>query len=56
MKPYEVTARWSDIGVKGRQRVRDLWRRIDLGAFDGSFKTTVPRHGAVMIKVGTPRR
>ncbi len=55
MKPYEVTARWSDIGVRGRQPVRDLWRRRDLGSFTDAFTTIVPRHGAAMLKVGTPR-
>jgi alpha-galactosidase len=56
MKPAEITARWSDIGVSGRERVRDLWLRKDVGTFTGSFKAQVPRHGAVMVKVGTPRR
>ena len=27
----EVTAKWSDLGLKGKQRVRDLWRQKDLG-------------------------
>ena len=26
---------WSDIGVSGPQRVRDLWRQQDLGKFAG---------------------
>ena len=51
IKPYAVTARWSDIGVSGRQRVRDLWLKKDLGEFDGSFTATVPRHGALMLRV-----
>ncbi len=55
MKPYAVTARWSDVGVTGRQPVRDLWLRQDLGTFADSFTAVVPRHGAVMIKVGTPK-
>jgi alpha-galactosidase len=52
MKPYSVTARWSDIGVTGRQRVRDLWLKKDLGEFENSYTVTVPRHGAVLIRVG----
>ena len=31
----EVTARWSDLGVTGPQKVRDLWRQKDLGVSDG---------------------
>jgi alpha-galactosidase len=52
LEPYDITARWQDIGVRGRKRVRDLWLKKDLGEFDGSFTTTVPRHGAVMLKIG----
>jgi alpha-galactosidase len=52
MTPAKVTARWSDIGVTGRQPVRDLWLRKPMGTFAGSYSATVPRHGAVMITVG----
>ncbi len=52
--PAEVTARWAEIGVQGKQPVRDLWQQKDLGEFDGSFTTSVPRHGSVLIKVGKP--
>ena len=52
--PAEVTARWADVGVQGEQPVRDLWRQKDLGDFTDSFKATVPRHGAVLVKVGKP--
>ncbi|MEP0764920.1 MAG: NPCBM/NEW2 domain-containing protein [Fimbriimonadia bacterium] len=51
----EVTARWSDLGLRGRQPVRDLWRQRDLGIFDREFSVAVPSHGAVFVKIGTPR-
>jgi alpha-galactosidase len=50
-----VTARWSQLGLHGRQPVRDLWQRQDLGKFNDSFTATVPRHGVVFVKIGTPR-
>lgn len=46
-----VTARWSDLGISGKQTVRDLWRQKDLGQFESEFKTTVPRHGVVLVKI-----
>ena len=46
-----VRVRWSDLGLKGRQRVRDLWRQKDLGTFENRFETKVPRHGAVLIRL-----
>jgi alpha-galactosidase len=50
----EVTAEWSNLGISGEQPVRNLWLHKDLGSFNGSFKASVPSHGAVMLKVGKP--
>lgn len=50
-----VVAKWSDLGVKGPQVVRDLWRQKDLGTFDERYESPVARHGAVMLKL-TPVR
>jgi alpha-galactosidase len=55
LAPATVTARWADIGVRGKQPVRDLWLRKDLGESRDSFTATVPRHGMVFVKVGRPR-
>ena len=54
-KNATVTARWSDLCLNGRQPVRDLWQRKDLGAFADAYSVEVPRHGAAMIKVGRAR-
>jgi alpha-galactosidase len=54
LQPYEITARWSDLGLSGDQPVRDLWSQQDLGVFDGGFGATVPRHGVRFVKVGGP--
>jgi len=51
----KVTASWSDLRLHGPQMVRNLWQRRDEGVFDESFSAVVPRHGAVMVKIGTPR-
>lgn len=55
LAPAAVTARWSDLGLRGSQQVRELWRRRHLGTFDDSFTATVPRHGVVFVKIGGPR-
>jgi alpha-galactosidase len=54
LKRLWVTAEWSDLGLKGTQPVRDLWQQKDLGAFTDRFKVEIPRHGAVLLKVGGP--
>jgi alpha-galactosidase len=46
-----VTAEWSDLGIQGNQKVRDLWRQQDLGSFNGKFSSEVGRHGVVMVKI-----
>lgn len=47
-----VTVKWSDLGLSGKQTVRNLWLRKDEGVHEGSFTAGVPRHGAVMLRVG----
>lgn len=49
--PARVSARWTDLGVTGSRRVRDLWRQQDRGSFANEFTADVPRHGAVVVKV-----
>jgi alpha-galactosidase len=46
-----VTVKWSDLGISGKQIVRDLWRQKDLGTFEKEFTAKVPRHGVVLIRV-----
>ncbi len=50
--PITVIVKWSDLGLDGKQPVRDLWRQKDLGEFDGQYSVEIPRHGAALIRVG----
>jgi alpha-galactosidase len=50
----KITAKWSDIGVTGKQAVRDLWRQKDLGEFDDGFTANVGRRGVVVIRIAPP--
>ncbi len=50
-KETRVTVLWSDLGISGRQKVRDLWRQKDLGSFDEKFIAKVGRHGVMMIRL-----
>ena len=47
-----VTAPWAALGLKGPQRVKNLWTHMELGQKDGSVSMEVPRHGAVLLKIG----
>lgn len=55
-EPTVVTAKWSDMGLRGRQPVRDLWLHKDIGTVDTAYSVSVPAHGAVMLKIGKPRK
>ncbi|HYG34589.1 MAG TPA: NPCBM/NEW2 domain-containing protein, partial [Clostridia bacterium] len=46
-----VVVNWSDLGLTGKQTVRDLWRQMDLGSYTGQFAASVPRHGVVLVKI-----
>ena len=49
--PQDIVLKWSDMGIRGRYIVRDLWRQKDLGVFNGEFKANVAVHGVVMVSL-----
>ena len=52
--PATIKVQWDQIGLAGKQTVRDLWRQNDLGQFDNEFTSEVPRHGVLLLKIGQP--
>ncbi len=46
-----VKATWQALGIKGRHKVRDLWRQKDLGEFSDHFEAKIARHGVVLVKI-----
>ncbi len=46
-----VTAQWSDLGLTGAAKVRDVWARADLGSFTGSFQTTLDPHAVALLRI-----
>ena len=51
--PRKMSVDWSLLGVRGKQRVRDLWRQKDLGEFENRFAADIPRHGVALIRLGS---
>jgi alpha-galactosidase len=41
----------ADIKIKGKFKVRDLWRQKDLGVYENHFETSVPFHGVMLLKI-----
>jgi alpha-galactosidase len=46
-----VTVSFSELGLSGKVKARDLWKRQDLGEFSGEFSQTLPPHGAGLYRV-----
>jgi len=46
-----ATIKFSDLGLGADATVRDLWKREDLGRFNGSFTADVAEHGVVMLRI-----
>jgi alpha-galactosidase len=49
--PATVEAKFSELGLSGKHRVRDLWRQKNLGKFRISFSAVVAPHGVVLIRI-----
>ncbi len=47
----DVSATWAELGLSGKQSVRDLWSRHDLGSFEGSFSARLNPHGAGLYEM-----
>ena len=48
-----IVLKGSDIGMKGKFKVRDVWRQKDLGVFENEFGADVPYHGTLLVKITT---
>ena len=46
-----VSVKWDELGLHGPQKVRDLWRQVDLGVQAQGWSATVPSHGAELIRI-----
>jgi hypothetical protein len=46
-----VVVSFADLGITGKARVRDLWRKEDLGVFTNSFSREIPLHSAGLYRV-----
>ena len=51
LEPAQMTCSLKQLGMRGTQTVRDLWRQKDIDQIADKYKTTVPPHGVVLIKI-----
>jgi alpha-galactosidase len=50
-QPRTISFDYADAGASGRQKVRDVWRQKEIGAFTGSFKAQVGPHDVLLLKL-----
>lgn len=50
-EPKEIKFAWPEINVKGKQKIRDLWRQKELGFYKDDFEATIPAQGVLVIKL-----
>jgi len=50
-EPAKITVRWSDIGVKEKAKLRDLWSHQNIEWPGPEYPVTVPGHGVIMLRV-----
>jgi alpha-galactosidase len=49
--PQQIDVAWSELGISGSQRLRDLWRQQDLGAFENRYTPQLPSHGVALVRL-----
>ncbi len=47
----KISVSWAELGISGKQKVRDLWRQKDLGVYADKFEIEVPYHGVALVKI-----
>jgi alpha-galactosidase len=50
-QPSYVEVKFSQVGLKGAVKTRDVWAAKDLGKLTG-YRTLVPGHGVVLLRLG----
>lgn len=50
----EVKVSFKDMGLEGECKVRDLWKKSDVGNFKGGYSAMIPCHGAGLYRI-TPQ-
>lgn len=51
----DITATWKQLGIEGPQQVRDVWRQKNTGTRQHEFKSSVPPHGVVLVRLSAER-
>lgn len=54
-QPASIQVKLADTGLSGKVKVRDLWKKQDIGVFENDFSSEAPAHGSRLFRL-TPVR
>jgi len=46
-----IKVNWKELGISGKHKVRDLWKKEDVGKFSDTFNVEIKPHGCGLYKV-----
>ncbi len=49
--PGQIRIKWDELGISGEHKVRDLWKKSDLGNFQDYFDVSIAPHGCGLFKI-----
>jgi len=52
--PQQLTVEWTELGLDGRQLVRDVWRQKDLPPVQSRYSTMLAAHDVMLVRL-TPK-
>ncbi len=55
-KSHGVSVDLSQLGVKGKVVIRDLWQKKDLGKFKKRYSQMINAHGCALLRIKTSQR
>ena len=47
----DVNVLFAALGLKGKIKVRDLWRKQDVGIFKGAYHQQLNKHAAALLRL-----
>jgi alpha-galactosidase len=50
-EPIAVKVTWEQLGITGKQKIRDLWRQNNIGTYTEKFEAMVRPHGVILVRI-----
>jgi alpha-galactosidase len=50
-EPNAVKVTWEQLGITGKQTVRDLWRQKNIGTYENGFEAMIRPHGVILVRI-----